>query len=135
MQSLAFLTQKGGSGKSTLALHVAVAALEDRTRVLLVDTDPQRSLCAWKEARDAEAPLVLPVAAERIAEVQEAAREDGIELCIIDSAPHADAAASSRDRRDARRASGLGLPGRAPHHHRAPRLRRRVRNGPRRHRV
>jgi Mrp family chromosome partitioning ATPase len=46
MKSLAFITQKGGSGKSTLALHIAVAALEDRARVVIVDTDPQQSVTA-----------------------------------------------------------------------------------------
>src|SRR4051794_13862906 len=92
MKTLAFLTQKGGSGKTTLALHVAVAALEDRARVVLVDTDPQQSATAWKEPRQAvDRPLVLPVAAERIGEVQEAAREDEMDLCVIDSAPHAGA--------------------------------------------
>jgi chromosome partitioning protein len=70
MQSLAFLTQKGGSGKTTLALHVAVAALEDGARVVLVDTDPQESATAWKGAREAADPVVVTVGADRVAEVQ-----------------------------------------------------------------
>jgi cellulose biosynthesis protein BcsQ len=94
MQSLGFLTQKGGSGKTTLALHVAVAALEDGARVVLVDTDPQESATAWKGAREAEDPVVVTVGADRVAEVQAAARDDGMSLCIIDSAPHAGAVAT-----------------------------------------
>jgi chromosome partitioning protein len=90
MRTLAFLTQKGGSGKTTLALHIAVAALEDRARVLLVDTDPQQSAAAWRGARQAVEPMLLTVPAERIGEVQDAARRwHG--LVVIDSAPHAGA--------------------------------------------
>ncbi len=94
MKTLAFLTQKGGSGKTTLALHIAVAALEGRARVAIVDTDPQGSATAWRGARELEQPLVLPVEPDRIAEVQELARKDSIDLLIIDSAPHADVAAT-----------------------------------------
>ena len=39
-----------------------MAALKDDASVVLVDTDPQQSLVAWKNAREAGEPLVLPVA-------------------------------------------------------------------------
>jgi chromosome partitioning protein len=58
MKTIAFLSQKGGSGKTTLAVHTAVAALEDGQRVVIVDTDIQRSATMWSEAREAETPLV-----------------------------------------------------------------------------
>ena len=56
MKTLAFLSQKGGSGKTTLAVHAAVAAHEDGERVVIVDTDIQRSATTWSEAREAVAP-------------------------------------------------------------------------------
>ena len=89
MKTLAFLSQKGGSGKTTLAVHAAVAAHEDGERVVIVDTDIQRSATTWSEAREAVAPQVAPVAAAELDAVMTAARHDAMTLCIIDTAPHA----------------------------------------------
>jgi chromosome partitioning protein len=89
MKTLAFLSQKGGSGKTTLAVHTAVAAHESGERVVIVDTDMQRSATTWSEARSAEAPAVAPVAAAELDAVMKASRHDAMTLCIIDTAPHA----------------------------------------------
>lgn len=89
MKTLAFLSQKGGSGKTTLAVHTAVAAAEDGERVVIVDTDPQRSATTWHEARSADVPAVAPVAAAELDAVMAAARHDAMTLCVIDTAPHA----------------------------------------------
>jgi chromosome partitioning protein len=89
MKTLVFLSQKGGSGKTTLAVHTAVAAQEDGARVVVVDTDPQRSAFAWSESRTDETPAVAPVAAAALDDVMAAARHDVMTLCIIDTAPHA----------------------------------------------
>ena len=89
MKTIAFLSQKGGSGKTTLAVHVAVAAQEDGERVVIVDTDLQKSAAVWSEARASQIPLVAPVATAQLDNVIEAARHDAMTLCIIDTAPHA----------------------------------------------
>ena len=89
MKTLAFLSQKGGSGKTTLAVHTAVAAHENGERVVIVDTDIQRSATSWSEARNADATTVAPVAAAELNAVMKAARHDAMTLCIIDTAPHA----------------------------------------------
>jgi len=89
MQSLAFMTQKGGSGKTTLAVHVAVAAGEAGERVVIVDTDPQRSASTWGGSRQQDTPIIAPVAAAELGSVVAAARHDAMTLCIIDTAPHA----------------------------------------------
>jgi chromosome partitioning protein len=70
MKTIAFLSQKGGSGKTTLAVHTAVAAQENGERVVVVDTDMQKSAATWSEARH------------------------DMTLCIIDTAPHAAAGAA-----------------------------------------
>ena len=89
MKTLVFLSQKGGSGKTTLAVHAAVAAQESGERVVIVDTDPQRSASAWSESREGDTPAVAPVAAAALDGVMAAARHDAMTLCIIDTAPHA----------------------------------------------
>lgn len=89
MKTIAFLSQKGGSGKTTLAVHTAVAATEDGERVVIVDTDIQHSATTWSEAREAEAPIVATAAATDLQAVMTAASNDGMTLCIVDTAPHA----------------------------------------------
>lgn len=89
MKTLAFLSQKGGSGKTTLAVHAAVAAIEAGERVVVVDTDIQRSATTWSEARSAQTPVVATAAAADLDAVMTAARHDAMTLCIVDTAPHA----------------------------------------------
>jgi len=89
MKTLAFLSQKGGSGKTTLAVHTAVAAQEDGERVVIVDTDLQKSATSWGDVRNSDTPAVAPVAAAALHDVMAAALHDAMTLCIIDTAPHA----------------------------------------------
>ena len=88
MKSIAFLSQKGGSGKTTLAVHSAVAAQESGERVVLIDTDPQKSATVWSEARQSETPIVATVAASELEKVLKAAHQDKMSLAIVDTAPH-----------------------------------------------
>src|SRR4051812_3119789 len=83
---LALLSQKGGSGKTTLATHLAVALGRGR-RVVLVDTDPQRSAAAWWHAREAEAPELIEAGASEIIGAVRALRASGAGLVIVDSMP------------------------------------------------
>ena len=39
MKTLAILSQKGGAGKTTLALHLAVAAVQAKRQVAVVDRE------------------------------------------------------------------------------------------------
>jgi chromosome partitioning protein len=83
---LALLSQKGGSGKTTLAAHLAVAFGGFR-RVVLVDTDPQRSAAAWWRAREAARPELIEAEAEGITGTLRGIRAAGAGLVIIDSMP------------------------------------------------
>jgi chromosome partitioning protein len=89
MKKLVWLSQKGGSGKTTLAVHTAVAALDDRLDVLIVDTDPQQSATVWGKARSAKAPLIATIATSDLERVMVAAETEDIDLIIVDTAPHA----------------------------------------------
>jgi chromosome partitioning protein len=89
MKILAFLSQKGGAGKTTLAVHTAVAAGEAGSRVVLIDTDPQRSATAWGDARQAPSPVVATTNVSELERVLAAASAEKMSLAIVDSAPHA----------------------------------------------
>jgi len=58
MHTIVLATQKGGSGKSTLAVGIAVAAVEDRHRVAIIDTDPQRTVSNWGRRRTVAEPHI-----------------------------------------------------------------------------
>jgi len=89
MKKIAFLSQKGGSGKTTLAVHTAVAAHEAGERVVVVDTDPQKSATVWGEARNQDAPIVATAAASELVRVLDVAGQERMTLAIVDTAPHA----------------------------------------------
>ena len=88
MKSIAFLSQKGGSGKTTLAVHTAVTAQESGERVVLIDTDPQKSATVWGETRQNELPIVATAAASDLEAVLKAALQEEMSLAIVDTAPH-----------------------------------------------
>jgi chromosome partitioning protein len=87
--------QKGGAGKTTLAAHLALAWAGQKRRVALVDIDPQGSLSAWHELREAtlgSGKTGLDFAAitgwRTAAEVERRTRDH--DIVVIDSPPHAE---------------------------------------------
>lgn len=98
MKTLALLARKGGAGKTTLAVHLAVIAAQSGRRVLLVDTDPQRSAAGWWRSRSADVPELVECDASRLATVLEAAQADGVDLVVVDTRPsvEADTTAAAR---------------------------------------
>jgi chromosome partitioning protein len=89
MKIVAFLSQKGGSGKTTLVVHTAVAAHEAGRKVVVLDTDPQKSASTWSDARGGAEPVVATAAPSEMPRVLKAAREERMDLVIVDTAPHA----------------------------------------------
>lgn len=59
MKTILIAAQKGGAGKTTLARNLSVAASRDGLKVLCLDLDPQGSLRAWWESREADTPAML----------------------------------------------------------------------------
>ena len=86
MKTLAIISQKGGVGKTTLATCLAVAAEADGKQTALFDLDPQATASFWKDIRDQDTPAVASMHAVRLQSMQEAARETGADLVIIDGA-------------------------------------------------
>lgn len=59
METILTVAQKGGAGKTTLARNLSVAAAQDGLKVLCLDLDPQGSLRAWWESRNADTLALL----------------------------------------------------------------------------
>jgi len=56
MFKIVISSQKGGSGKTALCRILSVEAARLKTLVFLIDTDPQRTLTEWHEAREVDEP-------------------------------------------------------------------------------
>src|SRR5215210_3574338 len=88
MHVIVLASQKGGAGKTTLAAHIAVAveAAGDGPTVL-IDTDPQGSLSAWWNVREAQSPAMatttIAALPEKLAELAKA----GYRLVVVDTPP------------------------------------------------
>jgi chromosome partitioning protein len=88
MQIIGIASQKGGSGKTTLAGHLAVQAEQaGSSPVALIDTDPQGSLSAWWNAREAETPCFARTTAATLKQDVEQLRDLGMKLLFIDTPP------------------------------------------------
>ena len=88
MKTIAILSQKGGSGKTTLAAHLAVEA--ERTGaglVAVVDTNPQGSLAAWWNSREALTPLFATVEIARLPDHLQTLERRQVQLVVIDTPP------------------------------------------------
>lgn len=95
MRTLALLSQKGGSGKSTLAVHLAVIAQATGRRTVIIDLDPQRSVAGWWETRPGDTPELVETMPGELAAVLDAARDDGVDLAVLDTRPSAEADAAA----------------------------------------
>ncbi|EIW8495263.1 AAA family ATPase [Escherichia coli] len=88
MKKLVLATQKGGPGKTTLAGHIAVAAeLAGLGPVVMIDTDPQGSLAAWWNSREAETPAFATASIKELESKLSALAEAGFKLAVIDTPP------------------------------------------------
>jgi chromosome partitioning protein len=88
MKTIVLAARKGGSGKTTLAAHLSVQAeiAAKSGPVALVDTDPQQSLTAWWNDRQAETPKLLDLPLSRLsAELARVRSTPG--LIFIDTPP------------------------------------------------
>jgi chromosome partitioning protein len=88
MRTVVFASQKGGAGKTTLAAHLAVEA--ERTSagpVAVVDTDPQGSLAAWWNVREAATPAFAAVDVRQLPQHLAALRAHGMRLVVVDTPP------------------------------------------------
>jgi chromosome partitioning protein len=95
MKTLAILAQKGGSGKTTVAVHMAICASQRDLRTAIIDIDPQRSAVQWNASRpDGRQLDAIAADVQQLPGLLQKAAAGGIDLVIIDTAPHSNAAAA-----------------------------------------
>lgn len=88
MKTIVIASQKGGVGKTTIAAHLAVTAeLDGFGPVVLIDTDPQGSLSAWWNSREATVPALASASLTELAAKLDALATAGFKLAIIDTPP------------------------------------------------
>jgi chromosome partitioning protein len=88
MQVIVLASQKGGVGKTTLAGNLGVAAeLAGDGPAVLIDTDPQGSLSAWWNAREANTPDLAPTTLAELPAKLAALAEAGYTYAIVDTPP------------------------------------------------
>lgn len=99
MKTLAIISQKGGSGKTTLAVHMAYCAAMHDQKVAIIDLDPQGSAFDWNESRKPDREFdAAKATARELAGLLKQGERAGVDLTIIDTAPHvtADAALAAQ---------------------------------------
>lgn len=104
MKTLAIVSQKGGAGKTTIATSLAVEAQVRGLQTLLIDLDPQGSSYKWGQRRESPTPAVITAQALALDEITKNAEAQGVDLIILDTAPH-----SQRDAKKACEVSNLVL--------------------------
>lgn len=93
MPTIAIVSQKGGSGKTTVAVHLATRAAQAGHESCVVDTDPQATAAAWSDWRGDFLPVVVTSPPARLGRTIEGAKKNGVDFVVVDTPPHADAAA------------------------------------------
>jgi chromosome partitioning protein len=88
MRILTIASHKGGAGETTLAAHLAVEAERiGAGPVAVVDTDPQGSLAAWWNSREAQTPLFASVDIARLPNHLRTLQRRQVALVVIDTPP------------------------------------------------
>lgn len=88
MKTIVLASQKGGAGKTTLAAHLAIEAERvGAGPAVLIDTDPQGSLAAWWNSRQADTPALAATTLAELPAKLEALAAAGYKLAVIDTPP------------------------------------------------
>lgn len=88
MSTLKVLTvanRKGGAGKSTCAAHIALEAVKNGLKTIIIDLDPQQTLEKWWKLRESPDPYMTDVSPSELNNKLLTIREKKFDLCIIDT--------------------------------------------------
>ena len=88
MHVIVLASQKGGSGKTTLTGHLAIAAeLAGARPAVLIDTDPQGSLAAWWNVREADNPAFATASVADLENTLRDLKAAGYSVAFVDTPP------------------------------------------------
>lgn len=82
---LTIANRKGGAGKSTCAAHIALEAVKQGKKTILIDLDPQKTLETWWKKREEENPFLTDIDPHNIEEALNKINTHNFDLCIIDT--------------------------------------------------
>ncbi len=88
MKTIVLASQKGGAGKTTITAHLAIAAEKTGdSPCVLIDTDPQASLAAWWNGREADTPAFATATLKELPAKLKALENAGYAFAFIDTPP------------------------------------------------
>lgn len=88
MKTIVLASQKGGAGKTTITAHLAIAAEKaGDSPCVLIDTDPQASLAAWWNGREADTPAFATATLKELPAKLKALENAGYAFAFIDTPP------------------------------------------------
>ena len=90
MRTIAIIARKGGSGKTTVAVHMAIAAHLRSRKVLLADSDPQRSSSTVLRGRRGPGPAFAETSGPDLCALQMTAVRGQFDAMVIDTAAGAE---------------------------------------------
>lgn len=85
LKILTIANRKGGAGKSTCAAHIALEAVKQGKKTILIDLDPQKTLETWWKKREEENPFLTDIDPHNIEEALNKINTHNFDLCIIDT--------------------------------------------------
>ncbi len=88
MHKICMLSLKGGAGKSTVVQSLAVCAVQQNQKTLIVELDPQGTLKNWSKRRKACEPQILQTLPQSLGDVLTQAEEESTHWVFIDTPGH-----------------------------------------------
>ncbi len=85
MKILTIANRKGGAGKSTCAAHIAIEAVKNNYKTILIDLDPQKTLESWWQKREDQNPFLVDAIADNLNVTLAKLKDKAFDLCIIDT--------------------------------------------------
>jgi chromosome partitioning protein len=88
MKTIVFAASKGGVGKTTLCAALSsYASAASKKKIAIIDLDPQGSLIAWWNQREAGSPELIEANAGNLAQMLERAEASGYDYVFVDTPP------------------------------------------------
>jgi chromosome partitioning protein len=87
LQVIVVASRKGGVGKTSTARNLAVQALIEGKKSVIIDCDPQGSVISWAKRREAVAPTVLALDGTTLEARLKSLEKAGADYVIIDTPP------------------------------------------------